>query len=104
MSEKKPIQPKRWNPNQIPPCTVAYHFTLLDVNQDLRYCCHGEKRYGKHKNLTQHWTSRAYTKFRKTWSKNFSKQKGLCLGCPHHEENKAWGQVIQDYLAEHTED
>jgi hypothetical protein len=96
------IQPERWQEEQVPPCTVAYHFTLLDVNQELRFCCHGEKKHGLHLSLSEQWNDPTYSKFRKEWSARYKNQEGICLGCPHHEENKIWGQVIQEYLTQHA--
>lgn len=103
MSDSKPVQPQRWDLEDVPPCTVAYHFTLLDINQELRYCCHGEKIHAKHSNLNEQWTDKTYSEFRKKWSESYKEKKGLCLGCPHHEENKIWGKEISSYLAEHQE-
>jgi hypothetical protein len=103
MSETKPVQPKRWNENAVPPCAVSYHFTLLDITNELRYCCHGEKTHAKHTNLTEQWSNDVYNQFRQDWSENYKAKKGLCLGCPHHEENKVFGEMINDYLALHAD-
>ena len=94
------IDPKKWNTEHVPPCLVSYHFTLLDVGQNLRFCCHGGKEYGKYSNLSDQWNDKNYSAFRKDWHQNYLNNKGLCEGCPHHEENKRWGKMISDYVNE----
>ena len=101
MADQDLLQPDLWKDETAPPCAVAYHFTLLDINKQLRYCCHGDKVHDEHRDLKEQWDNHRYSTFRKTWSDRYKENKGLCLGCAHHEENKRWGRVIEEYLAQH---
>ena len=103
MDDTKPIQPKRWEEGEVPPCTVSYFFTLLDVNNELRYCCRGDKQHDKAVSVAQQWDNEKYNQFRKDWMERYKNQQALCTGCPHQEENIAWGKVIKDYLKQHSE-
>ena len=104
MDDSKPVQPKRWEKGEVPPCTVGFYFTLLDVNNELRYCCRGDKRHDKAVSVASQWNDDKYNQFRKDWSERYKTQQSLCTGCPHQEGNIAWGKVIKDYLKQHSEE
>lgn len=92
------VEPKRWEEDEVPPCTVAYHFTLLDVKSEFRYCCRGDKIHGAGVSIADQWNNDRYNRFRAEWSKNYEQQKALCSGCPHQEENIRWDKEIREYL------
>ena len=78
------------------PCTVAYHFTLLDVNQDLRYCCRGNKVADKYHSLSSQWEGEKYREFRQYWKNTFLNTPHLCEGCPHIEENRYYANLLNE--------
>jgi hypothetical protein len=84
-----------------PPCTVPYHFTLLDQSEMLRFCCHGSQSVEPYTSLREQWTGPNYIEFRRKWHDSYWSNRGLCLGCPHHEENELLGKIVKDYLNEH---
>lgn len=101
MASENPVQPARWQKADTPPCTVAYHFTLLDINQELRYCCRGDKIHAAYTGLREQWAGKEYSEFRKHWAENYEQKQDLCVGCPHFEENRRWNGVVQNYLKQH---
>jgi hypothetical protein len=77
-----------------PPCAVSHHFTLLDINQNLRFCCRGDKSVTAYSSITEQWRGNEYEDFRAHWRERFRESKPLCEGCPHVEENVLFGEQL----------
>ena len=71
------VKPDRWGAENPPPCTVAFHFALMDVDTNLRFCCHGDKVLGPHRDLKKQCDGQHYKKFRTEWAQNYRQKKGL---------------------------
>lgn len=85
------------------PCTVPYHFSLLSEDNNLRYCCHGDRIVEGSQSIIDQWNGENYRKFREDWYAGFYAKSGLCEGCSHHEENKRYQKIIAEYLESHSE-
>jgi len=79
------------------PCVVSYNFSLLDSDHNLRYCCHGERVHEPYVKVKDQWASAHYQSFRDQWQKRFREEDSTCLGCPHLEENRAYGDRLKLY-------
>ncbi|MBL7713907.1 MAG: radical SAM protein [Bdellovibrionales bacterium] len=93
-----------WNPpaqgldpeiGAIVPCSISQHFTLIDVNSDLRYCCMGDKIHSPYGTIKEQWLDARYQSFRKFWKKRYADGGNICRGCPHVGENRHYQEVLE---------
>lgn len=80
-----------------PVCAVAYHFTLLGSDNNLRFCCRGDKTTDKYTSIKEQWTSMRYQSFRSSWRQAYKDKKSLCVGCPHVEENHRYSALLHQH-------
>jgi uncharacterized Fe-S cluster-containing radical SAM superfamily protein len=80
-----------------PACVVSYHFSLLGADNNLRFCCRGDKNAEKYKNLKEQWSNMRYQSFRSSWKAAYGQKKSLCAGCPHVEENHYYSELLKKH-------
>ncbi|MCC6138743.1 MAG: radical SAM protein [Bdellovibrionaceae bacterium] len=80
-----------------PVCAVGYHFTLLGSDNNLRFCCRGDKTTEKYSSIKEQWTSKRYQSFRSSWRQAYKDKKSLCVGCPHVEENHRYSALLHQH-------
>lgn len=80
-----------------PLCAVSYHFTLLGSDNNLRFCCRGDKVTEKYTSIKEQWTNMRYQSFRTTWRQAYKDKKSLCVGCPHVEENHRYSALLHQH-------
>jgi molybdenum cofactor biosynthesis enzyme MoaA len=80
-----------------PICAVGYHFTLIGSDDQLRYCCHGDRVIEKYDTLKKQWLDDKYQNLRENWKQAFRDNKSLCVGCPHVEENYRYAKLLKQH-------